>query len=109
MYAQGATSFEEMKKAFASGIKTENAANGAASFITGTITTIEQDPKLIEHVNNSLKQGLTPEIHQLRGKMMDVEHNGKEYKKLKIEYRKALYAWIDKKHGTLLDALIVQI
>ncbi|OGB86039.1 hypothetical protein A3J41_00015 [candidate division TM6 bacterium RIFCSPHIGHO2_12_FULL_38_8] len=109
MYAQGATSFDEMKKAFESGITTEGTNNGAASFITGTIATIAQDPQLIDHVNTSLKQGLTPEIHQLRGKMMDVEFNGREYKKLKNEYRKALYAWIDKKHGALLDNLIVQI
>lgn len=108
MYAQGAMSFEEMQKAFLSGIKTEG-TNNAASFITSALTTIQNDPKLIEHVNNSLKEGLSPEIHSLRGKLMDVEHNSKEYKKLKIEYRKALYDWMDTKHGLLLDELSLQI
>ena len=109
MYAQGAMSFEELQKAFRAGIATESAQNGAASFVTGSLDVIAKDPTLIKHVNNSLKEGLSPEIHELRGSIMEVELNSKEYKKLKIEYRKALYDWIDKKHGSLLDELSLQI
>lgn len=109
MYAQGAMSFHEMSKAFESGIKSENAKSGAATFIQSCLTTIANDPKLIAYVDQSLKEGLTPELHTLRGEMMEVEHNSREYKKLKIEYRKALYAWIDQKHGKLLDELVLQL
>ena len=109
MCAQGAMSFDEMKKAFENGIKSENAKNGAATFITSCLTSIKDDPKLITYVNDSLKEGLSPQLHALRGKMMETEHNSREYKKLKIEYRKALYAWIDEKHGKLLDELVLQL
>ncbi len=109
MYVQGAMSLNEMKKAFESGIKSENANNGAATFIQSCLTSIQNDPKLISYVDNSLKEGLSAQIHTLRGKMMEVEYNSKEYKKLKIEYRKALYAWINEKHGKLLDELALQL
>jgi hypothetical protein len=109
MYAQGAMSFDEMKKAFESGIKSENAKNGAATFIQSCLTSIGNDPKLISYVDSSLKEGLSQDLHTLRGKMMEVEHNSREYKRLKIEYRKALYTWIDEKHGKLLDELVLQL
>ncbi len=109
MYAQGAVSFNEMKKAFEAGIKTEHAKNGAATFIESCLTTITNDPKLTSYVDASLKEGLTPQLHELRGKMMEVEHNGREYKKLKLEYKKALYNWIDAKHGRLIDELVLQL
>lgn len=108
VYAKGSTSFEEMQKALTAGIQENCATNGAASFITGTLNAIEKDPKLIEHVNKSLKQGLSPEIHALRGKIMETEYNSRTYKKLKAEYSKAFYEWINEKHGELLDELILQ-
>lgn len=107
MYAQGATSFDELRKAFQVGIEKEP-NNGAAAFIQGLLDAIAQDPQLIEHVNKSLKEGLSAQMHELRGKIMEVDLNSKEYKRLKNEYRKALYAWIDEKHGSLLDDLILQ-
>lgn len=109
IYAQGAMSFDEMKKGFEAGIKSENAKNGAATFIQSCLTTIANDPKLILYVDNSLKNGLSQELHILRGKMMETEYNSREYKRLKIEYRKALYSWIDEKHGKLLDELVLQL
>lgn len=109
IYAQGAMSFDEMKKGFEAGIKSENAKNGAATFIQSCLTTIANDPKLISYVDNSLKNGLSQELHILRGKMMETEYNSREYKRLKIEYRKALYTWIDEKHGKLLDELVLQL
>jgi hypothetical protein len=109
MYAQGAMSFEELRKAFLAGIETENCKNGATSFVSGSLDVIAKDPTLIKHVNKSLKEGFSPEIHGLRGKIMESEPNNREHKKLKIKYRKALYDWIDKKHGSLLDELSLQI
>ncbi|MBP6892550.1 hypothetical protein KBB68_03130 [Candidatus Babeliales bacterium] len=109
IYAQGAASFDEMKKGFEAGIKSENAKNGAATFIQSCLTTIANDPKLISYVDNSLKNGLNQELHALRGKMMETEYNSREYKRLKIEYRKALYAWINEQHGKLLDELVLQL
>lgn len=107
MYAQGAMSFDELQKAFQVGME-KDPNNSASAFIKGLLDAIAKDPKLIEHVNKSLKEGLSPEIHELRGKIMGVDQGSKEYKKLKTEYRKALYAWIDEKHGPLLDDLILE-
>lgn len=109
MYAQGATSFEELQKACIAGIKKENKQNSAASFIKASLDVIAQNPTLIAHVNNSLQAGFTPEIHALRGKIMELDPNSREYKKLKIEYSKALYNWINQKHGALIDELSLQI
>ncbi len=109
MYAQGSMSFDEMKKAFESAIQSENTKNGAATFIQNCLTSIANDPKLITYVNDSLKQGLSPQLHKLRGNMIEAEHNSREYKKLKLEYRKALYTWIDQQHGKLLDELVLQL
>jgi hypothetical protein len=39
---------------------------------------------------------------------MEVEYSSRNYKKLKLEYTKAFYEWIDTKHGELLDELILQ-
>ncbi len=108
MSVQGARSFEEMKKAFLAEIKREQGKNSASSFITGMLDAISKDQKLIHHVNQSLQEGLTPKIHELRGQIMQAEKDSKEYKKLKNEYRKVFYEWIDKKHGSLLDSLILQ-
>lgn len=108
MSVQGATSFEEMRKAFLAEIKREQGKNSASSFITGMLDAITKDPQLINHVNKSLREGLTPKIHELRALIMQAEKDSKEYKKLKNEYRKVFYEWVDKKHGTLLDNLILQ-
>lgn len=108
MYAQGAMSFQELKKAFEIGIEKEP-KNGAISFVTSSLDFIAKDKKLIDHVNKSLKEGLSSQLHSLRGRMMTVDQNSKEYRRLRVEYRKALDTWIDEKHGELLDELIMQI
>lgn len=108
MYAQGATTFPELKQAFEIGMQ-KDPKNSAISFVRGSLKTIEKNPKLIEHVNVSLKQGLSSELHQLRGRMMEVDAQSRQYRKLKKEYRKALDVWIDEKHGGLLDELVTQI
>jgi hypothetical protein len=108
MYVQGATTFAEMNKAFSVGIEQVGPKNGAISFIKGMLAAVEKDPELIAHINKSLQEGLSPQIHELRGKIMEVDQDSVEFKKLKKEYRKAFYRWIDDKHGSLLDDLILQ-
>lgn len=108
MYAQGATTFPELKKAFDFAMEKEP-KNSAISFVRGSLNAIEKNPELIAHVNKSLREGFSSEIHQLRGRMMEVEQTSKQYRKLKIEYRKALDRWIDEKHGQLLDELITTV
>jgi hypothetical protein len=109
MYAQGATNYDELKKAFMIGIEKESHATAAASFITGAIKTIDADPALIEHVTKSLKEGYGSAILALRGQMMKVDSESKEYKKLLIEYKNKLDAWINEKHGKLLDEVIAKM
>lgn len=109
MYVQGAMTFVEMEKAFEIGIAKEGPKNGAISFVKGALDTIRQNPELVKHVDKSLKEGFSADIHRLRGQMMDFEKNSKEYRKLKIEYRKALDAWTNEKHGKLIDDLILKI
>ncbi|MBI2344732.1 hypothetical protein HYV10_01515 [Candidatus Dependentiae bacterium] len=109
MYAQGATNYEEMKKAFINSIEKEPSKTSAAKFITNAIDIIDKNLKLIEHVNSSLQQGYSQAIHSLRGEIMQSDKDGKEYKRLKNEYKKELYKWIDEKHGNLLDEIIAKL
>lgn len=109
VYAQGATSYEELKKAFLSGIEKEGKKSSAASFITNGLDIVDKDPALIEHINKSLKQGFSQEIHALRGQMMHKDIDMKEYKKLKQQYKKALDTWMDEEHGHLLDEIIADL
>lgn len=108
MYAHGATSFQELKKAFEIGIQKEP-KNGAISFVQSSLDVVSKDKNLIEHVNKSLREGWSSQLHTLRGRMMEVDQASKEYRKLKIEYRKALDEWFDQKYGELLDELITQV
>lgn len=108
MYVQGAMSFPELKKAFELAMEKEP-KNSAISFVRGSLNAIEKNPELIAHVNRSLREGFSSDVHSLRGRMMDVEQNSRQYRKLKIEYRKALDSWIDEKHGELLDELITTV
>lgn len=109
MYVQGATNYEEMKKAFMNAIEKEPAKTAAAKFITNAIDIIDKDPKLVEYVTKSLQEGYSQPIHTLRGEIMQAEKDGKEYRRLKNEYKKELYKWIDEKHGDLLDKIIAQL
>jgi len=109
VYAQGATTYDELKKAFLSGIEKEGETTGAAKFVLGGFKVMDENPKLIEHVNKSLVEGLDQSIHTLRGEIMNVEQDSTEYKKLKTQYRKQLEQWIDEKHGELLDEIIAQL
>jgi hypothetical protein len=108
VYAQGATNFEELKDAFAAGIKKEG-ENAAAKFINAALKTISESPQLVEHVNKSLIEGFDQNIHLLRGELMGLEHDSREYKKLKTEYRKQLDHWMNEKHGPLLDEIIAKL
>jgi len=109
-YGQGATTFEELKKALLVGIeKSEKEKSSAASFVMSSLKTIEKDYELIKHVDSSLIEGFSAKIHELRGRMRQIDSTTKEYKKLKIEYRKQLEVWIDEKHGSLLDDIIATI
>lgn len=109
MYAQGATNYEEMKKAFMNAIEKESDKTAAAKFITNALDIIDADPKLVEHVNKSLQEGYTQQIHSLRGEILQADKDGKDYKRLKNEYKKALESWINEKHGYLLDEIIAQL
>jgi len=109
MYAQGASNYDDLKKAFMIGIQKESEKVAAASFITSSIKIIDEDPKLIEHVSKSLKEGYGTSILALRGQMMQPDIDPKEYKKLRIEYKKELDKWINEKHGALLDKIIAKI
>ncbi len=109
MYAQGATNYAEMKKAFMNAVDKEPKKTAAAKFITNAIDIIDKDPKLIEHVTKSLQQGYTQNIHSLRGEIMQAAKDGRDYKRLKAEYRKELESWISEKHGDLLDEIIAQL
>ncbi len=109
MYAQGATNYQDLKKAFMIGIEKESQRAAAASFIVSAIKTIDEDSKLVEHVTRSLKEGYGPNILALRGQMMQLDIDTKEYKKLRIEYKKELDKWINEKHGELLDEIIAKM
>lgn len=109
MYAQGATNYPDMKKAFANAIAKEPKKTGAASFITNSLNIIDQDPKLIDHINKSLKEGYSQPILALRGDMMQPDIDPKQYKKLLADYKKELSKWIDQKHGKLLDQIIAKL
>lgn len=107
VYAQGAMTFDEMKKALVAGIAKEG-ESPAASFINFTLKTIEESEKLTGHVNKSLKEGYDQKIHVLRGELMNMQADGIEYRRLKNDYRKQLDLWIDQKHGMLLDEIIAK-
>lgn len=109
MYAQGATNYDEMKKAFMNAIDQEPKKTGAAKFITNAIEIIDADSKLVDHVNKSLLQGYTQPIHSLRGEILQTDKDSKEYKRLILEYKKQLSAWIDENHGELLDEIIAKL
>lgn len=109
MYGQGATNYDELKKALRIGIQKETSKTSAASFITNSLDIIDKDPQLIEHVNKSLKQGYGANILALRGQIMQADSGSKEYKKLKNEYAKELDLWIHKNHGPLLDEIIAKM
>jgi hypothetical protein len=108
MFAQGAKTFDELRKALQIAMQKEGSSNGAVAFVNSALQTIAKDKTLIEHVNKSLVEGLSQSMHELRGKIMQTEEDSREYKKLKTEYRKALYQWIDQKHGKLIDDLAAQ-
>lgn len=109
VYAQGSTTFNELKKALQHAIEKEGPTNNACYMVEESLKIIENDPKIIAHVNRSLVQGFSPKIHELRGRIMAVDHGSKEYRKLKTEYRKALDAWVNDVHGSLLDEIIAHI
>lgn len=109
VYAQGATTYHELKKALMIGIEKVGETTGAAAFVKGGLKVLDQDPKLIEHINKSLVEGFDQSIHTLRGEMMGLEQDSMEYKKLKTQYRKQLELWIDQKHGKLLDEIIARL
>lgn len=108
VYIQGAQSFDEMCKAFQAAFVKEE-TNSAINFVKGTLDRIKKNPDLIAHVTKSLQEGFSQQIHELRGELMQMEQDSKEYRKLKTEYQKLFYQWIDQKHGTLLDDLILQV
>lgn len=108
VYAQGAASFDELQKALNNAMKKES-KNSAIGFVKGTLELINKNSKLMDHVSKSLKEGWSQDIHALRGALMQTDPDDyREYKKLKSDYRKAMYQWIDKKHGSLLDNIILQ-
>jgi|GEM_PF-1252764 len=109
VYAQGATNFAELQRAFMAGIEKEGETSGAASFIKIALKTISENEKLMEHVNKSLREGFDQSIHVLRGEMMTLDKEGREYRRLKAEYRKQLDEWIDETHGELLDEIISKL
>jgi len=109
VYAQGATNFAELQRAFMAGIEKEGETSGAASFIKIALKTISENEKLMEHVNKSLREGFDQSIHVLRGEMMTLDKEGREYRRLKAEYRKRLDEWIDETHGELLDEIISKL
>lgn len=109
MYAQGATNYEEMKKAFMNAVDKESKKTAAAKFITNALDIIDKDSKLIDHVNKSLQEGYTQKIHSLRGEIMQASREERDYQKLKTEYKQELESWISEKHGALLDEIIAQL
>jgi hypothetical protein len=109
MYAQGATNYEEMKKAFMNAVDKEPKKTAAAKFIINALDIIDKDSKLVEHVTKSLQEGYTQKIHSLRGEIMQASREERDYKRLKTEYRKELESWISEKHGDLLDEIIAQL
>lgn len=109
MYAQGATNYEEMKKAFMNAVDKEPKKTAAAKFIINALDIIDKDPKLVEHVTKSLQEGYTQKIHSLRGEIMQASREERDYKRLKNEYKKELESWISEKHGNLLDEIIAQL
>lgn len=109
MYAQGATNYDEMKKAFMNAVDKEPKKTAAAKFITNALEIIDKDSKLVEHVTKSLQEGYTQKIHSLRGEIMQASKEDRDYKRLKSEYRKELESWISEKHGDLLDEIIAQL
>lgn len=109
IYAQGATNFAELQRAFMAGVEKEGETTGAASFIKIALKTISESDKLIVHVNQSLREGFSQDIHILRGEMMTADKDGVEYRKLKVKYRKQLDEWIDRVHGALLDEIISKL
>jgi len=109
MYAQGATTYEDMKKAFMNAIDKEPSKTAAAKFIKSSLEIIDKDPTLIEHIDKSLKEGYSQPILRLRGDMMKPDIEDKDYKKFKNDYKKELKKWIDEKHGSLLDEIIEKL
>ena len=109
VYGQGATSFRELKKLLEMAIEKEKGCNNACSVIQSAIKIIDADPDLMDHVNQSLQEGMSSELHMLRGQMMSIEQGTKEYKRMKAQYRKALESWMDKKHGSFIDKMITKV
>lgn len=109
MYIQGATNYDELKKSLTIGLEKESHKTAAVSFISSSIEIIDEDSKLIEHINKSLKAGYGADILALRGQMMQLDSDSKEYKKLRAEYKKELDAWINQNHGSLLDEIIAKM
>lgn len=109
VYGQGATSFKELKKLLEMAIEKEGGCNNGCSVVQGAIKIIEQDQDLVLHVDKSLQEGMSSEVHMLRGQMMSTQQGTKEYKKMKAQYRKALETWMDEKHGAFIDKIITKV
>lgn len=109
VYAQGAKTYEDLKKALLIGVEKVGESTGAASFINGGLKVLNEDPTLIDHVNKSLAEGFDQKIYTLRGQIMSVQKDSAEYEHLKTQYRKLLEQWIDEKHGKLLDEIIAKL
>ncbi|MBP9765517.1 hypothetical protein KBD08_04245 [Candidatus Babeliales bacterium] len=109
VYGQGAMTYPELKKALMKGIEKEGPSNKAISFVKNSLKIIDENPDLEQHVNNSLKKGFDQKIHELRGRLMSVDQDSKEYRKLKQEYKKRLDLWMNERHGHLLDEIIAKM
>lgn len=109
VYGQGAMTYPELKKALMKGIEKEGSSNKAISFVKNSLKIIDENPDLEQHVNNSLKKGFDQKIHELRGRLMSVDQDSKEYRKLKQEYKKRLDLWMNERHGHLLDEIIAKM
>ncbi|HSW76145.1 MAG TPA: hypothetical protein VLG50_03830 [Candidatus Saccharimonadales bacterium] len=109
VYGKGATSFNELKNLLQMAIEKQGVCNSACSVIQGAIKIIQADPELIEHVDRSLHEGMTQEIHMLAGQMMNTVPESKEYKKIKSQYKKELEVWMDKNHGAFIDKVITKV
>lgn len=109
VYGQGAMTYPELKKALMKGIEKEGSSNKAISFVKNSLKIIDENSDLEQHVNNSLKKGFDQKIHELRGRLMSVDQDSKEYRKLKQEYKKRLDLWMNERHGHLLDEIIAKM
>lgn len=109
VYGQGATSFNELKKLLEMAVEKEGGCNNACSVIQGAIKIIHENEDLMQHVDKSLQEGMSSDVHMLRGQMMNIDQGSKEYKTMKAQYRKALETWMDKKHGAFIDKVITKV